>query len=133
MTKGKQLLVSLGLIVHEDKILLAQRKGVPDKWELPGGKVENKESPSQAVIREVREETGYVVEVINKIPFSYLITANDYLKITLLCFECKLMGGELRKERNEVDDVQWFNRNELPNIRHGSRDFISFTHYSIMK
>lgn len=134
----KQMLVSLGLVVNEDKILLTQRKGVPHIWELPGGKVEFNEEPSNAAIREVKEETGYEVEVLVRnrrlamLPLSYSIRqnrfyrikVNSYLQIILLCFECKLIGGSRLVAKSEVDDVQWFPLNELPEIRHGSKDFI---------
>ena len=59
---NKQIIVSLGLVfdkprevIHKNKVLLTQRKGVPDKWELPGGKVEFGECPSHTAIREVKE------------------------------------------------------------------------------
>ena len=124
------MLVSLGLVVHEEKILLTQRKGVPHIWELPGGKVEFNEEPSNAVVREVKEETGYEVEVLVRnrrlamLPLSYSIKVNSYLQIILLCFECKLVGGELLIAKSEVDDVQWFPVNKLPSIRHGSSSFV---------
>ena len=131
------MLVSLGLVVRpacgvvqEDKILLTQRKGVPHIWELPGGKVEVNEESSNAATREVKEETGYEVKVVSKLPFFYSIKVNSYLQIILLCFECKLIGGELLIAKSEVDDVQWFPVNELPDIRHGSNSFVD---YNIVK
>ena len=126
----RQMLVSLGLVIHEGKILLTQRKGVPHIWELPGGKVEFNEEPSNTVVREVQEETGYEVEVLVRnrrlamLPLSYSIKVNSYLQIILLCFECKLVGGNRLVAKSEVDDVQWLSVNELPEIRHGSKDFI---------
>ena len=52
------------IIVHEGKILLEKRKSAPGKgkWSVPGGLVELGESIEQAVIREVKEETGLEVE-----------------------------------------------------------------------
>ena len=133
------MLVSLGLVVrpacgviHEDRILLTQRKGVPHIWELPGGKVEVNEEPSNSAIREVKEETGYEVEVLVRnrrlamLPLSYSIKINSYLQIILLCFECKLIGGNRLVAKSEVDDVQWFSINDLPDIRHGSSSFIDY-------
>ena len=126
------MLVSLGLVIHEDTILLTQRKGVPHIWELPGGKVEFNEEPSNTVVREVKEETGYEVEVLVRnrrlamLPLSYSIKVNSYLQIILLCFECKLVGGELLIAEKEVDDVQWFPVNNLPDIRHGSSLFVDY-------
>ena len=53
------IIVSAGIVIHQGKILLAQRKpGVSHglKWEFPGGKLESGESPQAALERELREE-----------------------------------------------------------------------------
>lgn len=122
---AKQIIVSLGLVIHEGKVLLTQRKGVPDRWELPGGKVEFGESPSNAAIREVKEETGYEVLDIAMVPFTYSIVKNQNLHILLLCFECKKMEGEITYGDKGISKIQWFDIDDLPNIISGSRDFIS--------
>lgn len=48
------------LIVLGDTLVLIERFTFPRGLALPGGKVENDETPAQAVLREVREETGLV-------------------------------------------------------------------------
>lgn len=121
----KQIIVSLGLVIHEGKVLLTQRKGVPDRWELPGGKVEFGESPSHAAIREVREETGYEVLDVAMVPCTYSIVKNQNLHILLLCFECIKTDGEITYGDKSVSKIQWFDIDDLPNIIDGSRDFIS--------
>jgi mutator protein MutT len=58
-------IVGVGAVVlHEGKILLEKRKNAPGKgkWSIPGGLVELGESTEQAVIREVKEETGLEVK-----------------------------------------------------------------------
>lgn len=53
------IVVSAGIAVRDGKIMLCQRKpGGPDglKWEFPGGKLEEGESPERALERELREE-----------------------------------------------------------------------------
>jgi mutator protein MutT len=60
-----QPVVGIGaVIVHEGKIVLEKRGNEPSKgkWSIPGGLVELGESPEQAVIREVKEETCLDVE-----------------------------------------------------------------------
>lgn len=49
-----------GLLIHKEKVLLIQRGTEPNKdlWTLPGGYVEIDETPDQAVVREIAEETG---------------------------------------------------------------------------
>lgn len=53
--------VAVGIIVRNGRVLACQRKRdttSPLKWEFPGGKLENGESPESAVVRELREELG---------------------------------------------------------------------------
>jgi len=60
--------IALGIVIKEDKVLIIQRskeeKGSNNtklSWVFPGGEIEKGESPEQAVVREVMEETGYEV------------------------------------------------------------------------
>ena len=60
-------IVAVGAIVfdHDGRVLLVERGAPPGVglWSVPGGKLEGAETLAQAVAREVREETGLVVEV----------------------------------------------------------------------
>ncbi len=57
----------VGALVYDDagRLLMIRRGHDPDRgrWSLPGGRIEPGESDSQAVVREVQEETGLAVEV----------------------------------------------------------------------
>lgn len=55
--------------IHRGRLLLIQRGRPPAQgmWSLPGGRVEPGESPIDAVVREVREETGLTVHVIREV------------------------------------------------------------------
>ena len=67
MTEQSSRLAAYAVCVHNDQILLARwvsQDGTDRHWTLPGGKVEHGEDPFEAVVREVAEETGYVVEVV---------------------------------------------------------------------
>ncbi len=55
------LAASLLVIRKDGKILAISRKDNPNKFGLPGGKVDPGETPIEAVVREVREETGMLV------------------------------------------------------------------------
>jgi 8-oxo-dGTP pyrophosphatase MutT (NUDIX family) len=46
------------LIERDGKVLAVARRGTTDQWGLPGGKVDPGEEPREALIREMREETG---------------------------------------------------------------------------
>lgn len=53
--------VAVGIIMRDDEVLLCQRKArarYGAKWEFPGGKVEEGETPSACILRELKEELG---------------------------------------------------------------------------
>jgi 8-oxo-dGTP diphosphatase len=59
------LLVTAGVIMQADRVLLAQRQGgdLAGRWEFPGGKIEPGEAPEACLIRELREELGITTDI----------------------------------------------------------------------
>lgn len=110
-------LVGVGAVVVEDgRVLLVRRGTEPLKghWSLPGGLVEVGEALSSAVVREVREETGLIVEPVElieildrihregeRVRYHYVIA--DYL--------CRVVGGALQAA-SDADAVRWVDRVE---------------------
>ena len=89
--KNKFTIGAFAIIVNEqDEVLLCLRNDY-DLWNLPGGGVESGESPWDCVIREVKEETGLIVEV-EKLLGVYSKPEND---IVFNC-KCKVVGGKLQ-------------------------------------
>lgn len=91
-----------------NEILLCHRTDY-DLWNMPGGKVESSESPWDAVIREVREETGFDVEVV-KLAGVYSKPQNDEVVFSFLC---KIVGGEF-KYNEEADQIKYFSLDDIP-------------------
>ena len=61
----EQKLAALGILINSlNQILSVSRKNDQTKFGLPGGKVDDGETPEEAVIREVFEETGYKVSIL---------------------------------------------------------------------
>jgi ADP-ribose pyrophosphatase YjhB (NUDIX family) len=104
------------VIVEEGRVLLVRRGTEPLKghWSLPGGLVELGEGLLSAVVREVREETGLVVEPVelielldrihreaDRVRYHYVIA--DYL--------CRVTGGKLLAA-SDADAVRWVERAE---------------------
>ncbi|MCX6339493.1 MAG: NUDIX domain-containing protein [Candidatus Aureabacteria bacterium] len=94
-----QLKVAAGGFIEQDgKLLLLQRTGAPFQhcWNIPAGYAEVDESPFQAAVREVYEETGLRVEVYNLIDV-YFFSDDPRGNGILIVFKCKLIGGELHQ------------------------------------
>jgi 8-oxo-dGTP diphosphatase len=101
---------AIGLIFNSSykEILLIKRRDVPI-WVLPGGGIEHGETPEQAVIREVFEETGYKVKITRKVG-EYTFPKDSKINYT---FECSIQGG--RKTLSvESKAIEYFNLDNLP-------------------
>lgn len=78
-------------------------------WEMPGGRVEEGEDLVAAVVREVEEEAGCVVEVERLLAvYSKLSPA----PMTLHLFACRHVSGEPRAREEEVPEAGWFGEEE---------------------
>jgi len=102
----------------EDKIILIKRNTRPfvGYWALPGGRMDLGESIEQTIIREVKEETGLDVVIVDKIG-EYVEKGvkddiNDEYYPT--CFEVRPVGGKLRKQESEIQEMELFSLNSLP-------------------
>lgn len=108
-----QPVVGVGaIIVCNDKILLEKRKSEPGrgKWSVPGGLVELGESTEQAVIREVKEETGLDVENPELVDVVDNIIFDENGKIeyhfVIVDYFVKLRGGELNAA-DDAEELKW--------------------------
>ena len=92
----------------QDRVLLCHR-GDLDIWNLPGGGVEQGETPWDAVVREVREEVGVDAEVV-RLTGVYWKPRTDELVFN---FECRITRGSPGTS-DEADDVRFFAFDGLP-------------------
>ena len=126
-----QPVVGVGaIIVSEGKILLERRKNEPSrgKWSIPGGLVELGESVEQAVIREVKEETGLDVEapclidVVDNISFDQKGKVKHHYVI--VDFLVNIRGG-LAKAASDADELKWVPLSEVEeyDLTKSFRDF----------
>lgn len=102
---------AIGIIFNDTKtqILLIKRKDVP-VWVLPGGGIDPSESPEEAVIREVFEETGFSVEIERKCA-EY--TPTNRLGSFTTVFICRIKEG-IPHLSNETADIDFFLLTHLP-------------------
>ena len=112
----KTIRVAAAVIRKDDKIFATQR-GYGDLkggWEFPGGKIEDGETPQEALKREIEEELDteiLVGELIDTIEYDY---PNFHLSMD--CFWCEIVEGKLVLKEHEaarwldrktIDDVEW--------------------------
>jgi len=102
-------------IFRDDTILLVQ--GTDDgEWSLPGGWADPGESPSEAIAREVREESGYSVAV-KRLLALYDRDRHGHppieFQVYILFFDCTIVGGQPTSSL-ETSDVQFFPEAKLP-------------------
>ena len=104
------------VIRREDgKYLLVQEKQpkVYGLWNLPAGHVDKGESIEAAAIREVKEETGYDVELGDKIDI-YHETVESPIRHA---FVANIISGELKVQPDEILDAGWFSFDEITNMQ----------------
>ncbi len=93
-------------VVFDDEkrnVLLVKRRDVP-VWVLPGGGIDLGESPEDAAVREVQEESGLEVRIVRKVA---VYTPTGRLSSETHLFECAVLSGEPRVS-DESRDVGFF-------------------------
>lgn len=114
-----QKIVVAAVVLHKNKILLLQRSVkeeiLPGLWELPSGKRENLESSIQAIKREVKEETGLRIEVVNPIStFEYIIEKPNFIKdTTQINYLVRVKGSGKIKISKEHQSFVWVKKKDL--------------------
>src|SRR3989304_8720717 len=96
---------------NRQEVLLIKRRDVP-VWGLPGGGIEKDETALGAIIREVKEESGFEVKIVKKI--GEYTPVNKLSKFTYL-FECEIVTGEATSS-SESSDVKFFEVKKLPKL-----------------
>lgn len=111
----KNIYVVGAVIVEEGKILCAQRgptKTLAYKWEFPGGKIDEGETPEEALKREIMEEMECSIEVGNKV--EHTVYEYDFGIVHLTTYLCHVIKGN--PVLTEHVDVKWLKPNELSKL-----------------
>ena len=112
----KTIRVAAAVIRKDDKIFATQRGygELKGGWEFPGGKIEEGETPQEALKREIEEELDteiLVGELIDTIEYDY-----PTFHLSMDCFWCEIVEGKLVLKEHEaarwldrktMDDVEW--------------------------
>ena len=110
----KRIEVVAAIILDEGKIFATQRGygEFKDGWEFPGGKMEQGETPEQALKREIKEELDAEIEVgqlFDTVEYDY-----PNFHLTMHCFLCTLKSGELVLKEHEA--AKWLDKESLGSV-----------------
>ncbi|WP_087017404.1 NUDIX domain-containing protein [Thaumasiovibrio subtropicus] len=109
------------VILNERNELLLQRK-TDGSWSLPAGMIEPKESPAQAIVREVYEETGLtahverILGVFGGEDYSFTYPNGDQVDYTIVLFKCRVEDENTAPRDRETESLEWFSKTSLPEL-----------------
>jgi 8-oxo-dGTP pyrophosphatase MutT (NUDIX family) len=110
-------LVVAGLLVRRDRVLLCHRTServwFPDVWDVPGGHVENGETRTGALVRELHEELGIVIVEPAESDAVRVVTGEFDLSVWVIGQWAGRPGNAAPREH---DDVSWFSLDQVSSL-----------------
>jgi ADP-ribose pyrophosphatase YjhB (NUDIX family) len=110
-----------GVVIHNDKLLLAREKLDQGRWTLPGGWADVGESPALAAEREIEEEAGYTARAVKLLALydrnKHGHTPNVFHAYKIF-FRCELVDEVQHLVANaETEETGWFAEDELDGLQ----------------
>jgi ADP-ribose pyrophosphatase YjhB (NUDIX family) len=113
------LTTAVGAVITDEagRILLCQQRHGHRLWGLPGGRIRTGESPIQAAIRDIREETGTETEIVDLVGM-YQLTGDgcgdDVPDMLMYVFRGRLTAAEVAVNSPRIGRLAWFEPDALP-------------------
>lgn len=103
---------------NENILIVKNIKGDSFYWSLPGGAVEGEETLEQAIIREVKEETGFNVVVTGLSSVREMFFEERGHHALIITFHAKIIDGEINinDPDNDIVEVRWANSESVKEL-----------------
>lgn len=109
---------SAGICMNEQMEILMVKSFESDGWAVPSGGIEEGETPEDCCVREVKEETGYDVKVIEQLSVKKA-TIKD-IHVTTYYFRVEKIGESsgISDPDKTIDEADWKSLSEMKTINH---------------
>lgn len=122
-----------GIVIKDDKVLLVWHNKL-NTWLYPGGHIEENETPDEAVIREIKEETNLDVKLVDDMKVNIKTEIAKTLHMPYIILEemignrddnhyhidmvylCTSATSQVQIKENEVKKYGWFSKKEIENM-----------------
>ena len=116
------LIPSVAAVIHDNqnRLLLIQKQN--GSWSLPAGAIEPSETPDEAIVREVREETGItcktddILGVFGGPQFRYKYPNSDRVEYVIVLYRCIPNGSGPIEDVGETKELRYFGRSDAPSL-----------------
>lgn len=118
---SRNLVIDCKCLIFDERnrVLLVKE---PEHWETPGGRLKLGETPAECLVREICEELGAKVEIIDKLPIfirKKTKRGRGNIDVLVIYFFGRLISKpKLSKRKNdeEILEIGWFNPNDIQDI-----------------
>jgi 8-oxo-dGTP diphosphatase len=110
-----------GVVIHESRVLLIRRGNPPleGRWSIPGGLLEVGETIAQGIERELREETGVKVRVVDLIEIYEKVMRDEenepQYHFVILDYGCEFVEG-IARAGGDATEVLWASEQQLDSL-----------------
>ena len=129
-----ETVVCVGGIVRKGTGLLLVRQSsghsLEGQWTIPWGAIEPGESPTDAVVREIREESGIIAEVDGLVGLQEL--PEPWLGMIGILFLCRHTAGNPVPDMRETDAARYFDADELARLHEPIEPLSKWLSYRVL-